>query len=256
MTKHPAARPYGWRPSRPDGRDHFALPEGAVDKATFPETFSLRPELPAVLDQGQLGSCTANALAGIFQYYNMLAGTDFGVPSRLFIYYLERLKEGTVTTDSGAYGRDGFAALRNIGAPPESDWPYIISQFASTPPQSAYDAATGHKINHYSAVRNKRAEVKHLVMLKKPVAFGFTVPQEFEESQCMSTGVMPMPRENTKILGGHEPYCIGWKPDDQYTTLWECRNSWSEGVQDEGNFWLPDAFLFGGWASDFRAIQN
>lgn len=246
---------YGWKPSLPDPRDAFFFPPDA-DHPSFPDEFSLRDELPAVLDQGNLGSCTANALAGILEYANMLEGHDFGVPSRLFIYYMERLAEGTVLQDSGAYGRDGFAALRSVGAPSEEIWPYDVAKFTEKPSQEAYDEAGTHRIKHYTAARTHRAEVKHLITLKKPVAFGFSVPQEFEGEQCMSTGIMPMPGPKPVWLGGHEVYVFGWKPDETAGVLWECRNSWSDSVMDQGNFWLPDAFLFGGFASDFRAIQN
>lgn len=257
----------GWKPSLPDPRDDFAIPADAL-LDDFPDEFSLRAELPAVLDQGGLGSCTANALAGIMQYHNMQMDTDFGVPSRLFIYYMERLREGTVQEDSGAFGRDGFAALRKVGAPPESLFPYEISRFREKPSNSAYEAALEHRISHYTHARSKIKEVQHLIMLRKPVAFGFTVFQSFESEQCMRTGLMPMPQHGESILGGHEVYAMGWKTVDAVTeirdgqdfapgeVLLECRNSWGPNVMDEGNFWMPARFAFGGYASDFRAIQN
>jgi C1A family cysteine protease len=248
---------YGWRPSLPDPRDQLAFPAGALRTEHFPDEFSLRPELPAVLDQGQLGSCTANALAGILSYHYKNAGQDGFCPSRLFIYYLERLREGTVQTDSGAYGRDGFIALRNTGAPPEELWPYDIQRFRETPPQAAFNAAHAGSIHHYTHARRNLKEVQHLIMLKKPVAFGFTVYESFEGEQCMRTGLMPIPEHDEKVLGGHEVYAMGWKTDAVTgEILLECRNSWGPNVMDEGNFWMPAYFAFGGYASDFRAIQN
>ena len=57
----------------------------------------LRPHCPPVYDQGQLGSCTGNAIAGAVQFdrEKQKLKPDF-VPSRLFIYYGERVIEGTV----------------------------------------------------------------------------------------------------------------------------------------------------------------
>lgn len=251
-----ATRLYGWKPSLPDARDQYAFAqEGVIDTLDIPDVFSLRDELPAVLDQGQLGSCTANALAGLMQYHSIQTGTDMGVPSRLFIYYQERLREGTLTTDSGAYGRDGFASLRAVGVPVESLWPYDISQFTEKPSQEAYDGAGAHKIHHYTHARTNLKEVQSLILKKRPVAFGFSVPACFEGEQCMSTGVMPMPVKGEQYIGGHEVYAMGWKEIDGELYI-ECRNSWSASVMDEGNFWIPASFLFGGYASDFRAIQN
>jgi C1A family cysteine protease len=262
---------YGWKPSLPDPRDVFAFTPAdleAIAGEKYPDEFSLRAELPAVLDQGSLGSCTANALAGLLQYEAMQDGRDFGVPSRLFIYYLERLREGSVNEDAGAYGRDGFAALRKTGAPPETLWPYDINLFRQAPPQDAYDAAGENRIHHYTHARQNIREIQHLIMLRRPVAFGFTVFESFEGEQCMRTGLMPMPLHGERVLGGHEVYAMGWKTIDLPAVdegqdfaegpeiLIECRNSWGTGVMDEGNFWMPAKFAFGGYASDFRAIQN
>ena len=62
---------------------------------------------------------------------------DF-VPSRLFIYYNERVIEGTVDTDSGAQIRDGIKVVAKQGVPPETDWPYDIAKFADKPPAKAF----------------------------------------------------------------------------------------------------------------------
>ena len=53
----------------------------------IPESVDLRSSCPPVYNQGQLGSCTANAAAGVFSIKNNNTFT----PSRLFIYYNLRL---------------------------------------------------------------------------------------------------------------------------------------------------------------------
>src|SRR5439155_537525 len=75
-----------------------------------------RGDLPPVFDQGQLGSCTANAVAGAVEYDAKLNGTDPGALSRLWIYYYERKIEGSpADQDTGAYGRDGFKVCKTVG---------------------------------------------------------------------------------------------------------------------------------------------
>src|SRR5436853_3992768 len=92
---------YGWIPDLPDQRDQFfAAPFQALQ--SLPHSVDLRPSCPAVYDQGQLGSCTANAIGGAIEFDQLkqhLAQTF--TPSRLFIYYNERVIEGTVDADSG-----------------------------------------------------------------------------------------------------------------------------------------------------------
>ena len=58
---------YGWVPDLPDARDHlYAAPVATMAK--LPAKVDLRPHCPPVYDQGQLGSCTGNAIAGAVQF--------------------------------------------------------------------------------------------------------------------------------------------------------------------------------------------
>lgn len=52
---------YGWIPDLPDHRDHlYAAPQPVLAK--LPKKVDLRPKCPPVFNQGELGSCTANAM--------------------------------------------------------------------------------------------------------------------------------------------------------------------------------------------------
>src|SRR6266542_7080045 len=87
---------FGWVPDLTDARDNmYAAPMAAM--VALPAKANLRPHCPPVYDQGQLGSCTGNAIAGAIQFdrEKQKLKPDF-VPSRLFIYYNERVIEGTV----------------------------------------------------------------------------------------------------------------------------------------------------------------
>src|SRR5271165_1571544 len=108
---------YGWIPDIPDARDRvLLLPKRA---GALPPTVDLRAGCPPVYDQGQLGSCTANAIAGAVEFDRKKQNLPDFVPSRLFIYYNERAMEGTISSDSGAQIRDGIKSVAKIGAPPE-----------------------------------------------------------------------------------------------------------------------------------------
>ena len=50
-------------------------------------------------DQGQIGSCTANAIAAALEFDMMKQSQAAFTPSRLFIYYNERDMEGTTGSD-------------------------------------------------------------------------------------------------------------------------------------------------------------
>src|SRR3954452_20400298 len=132
-------RKFGWIPDLPDARDHmYAAPVAHL--TALPPKMDLRPQCPkTVYDQGELGSCTGNAIAGAI-HFDRLKQTltpDF-VPSRLFIYYNERVIEGDVESDNGAQIRDGIKSVAKQGVPPEADWCSSMAKFAQKPPPKAY----------------------------------------------------------------------------------------------------------------------
>ena len=137
MTRPRKIRRYGWIPDLPDQRDHlYAAPPAFL--AALPPSTDLRSGCPAVYDQGRLGSCTANAIGGAIEFDRMKQKLPDFVPSRLFIYYNERVIEGTVSSDSGAQIRDGIKTVASQGVCPEPDWPYDITKFTQKPPANAW----------------------------------------------------------------------------------------------------------------------
>src|SRR6476646_3187350 len=89
---------YGWVPDIPDQRDFvFKAPH----IGPTPALVDMRRLCPPVYDQGQLGSCTANAIGGALEFDQMKQRqTDIFAPSRLFIYYNERVMENSVNDDA------------------------------------------------------------------------------------------------------------------------------------------------------------
>src|SRR5258708_3273681 len=141
---------YGWLPDLPDHRDKmYSLLAPLVAPEKLPSSVDLRPKCTPIQDQGQLGSCTANALAGNLDYLKkqkLQKVLDF---SRLFIYYNERVIEHTTNTDSGAMIRDGIKTLAKLGACPESEWPYDVSKFTQKPTDKDYADALKYQIIAY-----------------------------------------------------------------------------------------------------------
>src|SRR2546428_10364035 len=99
MTRPREIRRYGWIPDVPDQRDHLYSAPPQPLKA-LPSSTDLRRKCPPVYNQGALGSCTANAIARAVEFDRMKQKLSDFVPSRLFIYYDERLIVGTVAIDS------------------------------------------------------------------------------------------------------------------------------------------------------------
>jgi C1A family cysteine protease len=239
---------YGWRPDLPDGRDHLlSIPFFPV----LPETIDLRPGMPPVYDQGNLGSCTANALAGALEYDQAKQGLASATPSRLFIYYQERVREGTVDQDSGAMIRDGIKACAQLGAPPELLWPYLIPMFTVKPPAAVYAAAAQHRIVRYARAANSKRALRSVLAAGFPIVFGFTVYESFESDAVATTGLVPLPAPDEGILGGHAVLAVGYEPDGAW-----CRNSWGDAWGAHGYFRLPwDYITNDNLADDFWVVR-
>lgn len=238
---------YGWVPDLPDHRDHtYAV--AAHILAEIPDSIDLRPQCPReVYDQGQLGSCTANAIAAAIEFDRMKQQLNVFTPSRLFIYYNERVMEGTVGSDSGAQIRDGIKSVAAQGDCPEPEWPYDISQFAVQPPQSCYDDAVKSKAVQYQSVTQNLADMQGCLASGYPFVFGFTVYPSFESADVAKTGNMPMPKSGEDPIGGHAVLAVGYNKEDRVFIV---RNSWGEGWGDYGYFYMPYAYLLDDNLSD------
>jgi C1A family cysteine protease len=237
---------YGWTPDLPDRRDHkFQLPSRP---SRLPSKVDLRPQMPSVYDQEELNSCTANAIAGILQYERLKQNLqpDF-IPSRLFIYYGEREIERTISEDGGAMIRDGIKVVAKLGAPPESDWPYDVAQFARRPPDSAYADALSDRALSYARISRRLSSFRGCLAHKGPFVFGFSVYESFESTVVARSGEVPMPRSGEALLGGHAVLAIGYD-DSAYRFI--VRNSWGSGWGLDGYFTMPYAYLTNANLSD------
>ena len=243
---------YGWAPDLPDHRD-FAYAAPAALLPTLPKKVDLREHCPAVYDQGQLGSCTANAIAGAFQFGLMKQHAASFVPSRLFIYYNERVMEHTVQIDSGAQIRDGIKSVDKQGVCHEKNWPYLISKFTQKPTSPCYEKALKHQLLSYQRVPT---DLNHLIGCLAegyPFVFGFSVYESFESAEVAKTGVVPMPTLNEQMVGGHAVLAVGY---DSTSKRFIVRNSWGNKWGQKGYFTIPFQYLTNSnLADDFWTLR-
>jgi C1A family cysteine protease len=244
---------YGWVPDLPDRRDYLYSAETAVLQ-TLPRRVDLRAQCPPVYDQGQLGSCTANSIAGAVEFDLMKEKQkSVWIPSRLFIYYNERVIEGTLGTDSGAQIRDGIKSVAAQGDCPEPLWPYVIAKFATKPPATCYKQAKKYKAVQYQRLQQDPSQLKGCLASGFPFIFGFTVYKSFESQQVAKTGHVPMPSPKEKAIGGHAVMAVGYDDSQSWFIV---RNSWGAGWGMKGYFTLPYEYLLDqSLSSDFWTIR-
>jgi C1A family cysteine protease len=242
---------YGWVPDRPDQRDKLYAAIAKPPKK-LPASVDLRPGCSPVEDQGQLGSCTANALVGNLEFLEKKAGQTVTDLSRLFIYYNERAMEGTINEDSGAMIRDGVKSLVKQGVCAEKKWPYVITKFAVKPPASCYREALKHQVLSYHRILTLQ-QMKQCLAEGYPFVFGFTVYDGFESATVAKTGKLDMPKPTEKVLGGHAVTAVGY---DDATKRFLVRNSWGTDWGLKGYFTMPyDYASNNNLADDFWTLR-
>jgi C1A family cysteine protease len=228
---------YHWTPDKPDSRDH----KYSITYKDQPNIVDLRPYCTPIENQGNLGSCTGQSIAGAIELLNKRANKILDA-SRLFIYYYERLILGTINYDSGAYIRDGIKASYTYGTPVESLWPYDITKFKLAPSTAAKADALKRKVTSYQRIENHEGCLDALNN-GYPVVIGFNVYTSFESASVARTGIMPYPNtKKERLLGGHAVLLVGY---DKTKKVYIVRNSWGTGWGDRGYFYMP-----------FQVIQN
>lgn len=230
-------RKYGYIRDRKDSRDKLykdVLANEVQVIANLPSSVDLRGKLPACYDQGQLGSCTANGIAGAIEFIEPNV-----MPSRLFIYYNERVLEGTVNEDAGAQIRDGIQTVITQGVCQETEWPYEAWKYRCKPSSRCYKDALKDTINSYLRV-NGLQELQSCLAAGFPVVIGIQVYESFESSSVAQSGMVPMPAPAEDCLGGHCVLVVGY---DMATQMFLVRNSWGTSWGLNGYFWIPFAYL-------------
>jgi len=276
----------GWMPDYPDFRDrtinYDKVPEkllrmGQKDsiktmlkktrtekkaRVVLPASVSLLEWFSPVEDQGQLGSCTANAGIGLVEYFEKRAFQKHIDASRLFLYKATRnlMRQ---TGDNGAYLRSTMGALVLFGVPPEEYWPYKEADFDKEPTAFCYAFAQNYQSMTYYRLDPPGTDKAELLNQIKtnlssglPSMFGFTVYSSIEEA--VTTGKIPYPKQGEQIAGGHAIVAAGY--DDKMVIknakpgALLIRNSWGTGWGDKGYGWLPYDYVLNGLAIDWWSL--
>jgi C1A family cysteine protease len=245
-------RLYGWLPDIPDHRDlMFSAPKIAMK--ALPPVINLRPQCPPVYDQGQLGSCTANAIAGAFQFEEMKQNLNVFIPARLFIYYNERVIENTINYDSGGFIRDGMKSINGVGVCSESTLPYDISKFTDKPSDACFTEASQHKSVSYQRIVNDLNQLKGCLADGYPFIFGFSVYESFESEEVAKSGQLSMPSQGERQVGGHAVMAVGYNENQNQFII---RNSWGDQWGIQGYFTMPYEYLTNdNLADDFWTLR-
>jgi C1A family cysteine protease len=221
-----------------------------VRQGLLPASADLRAQQAPVYDQGQLGSCTGFAIGKGFREFLQRKNGESQTPlSAMWLYYNERVAQGTVKQDSGATLTEGFTILHSKGIATDSTWAYDITKFAVKPPAAADVSAAANKVANPVQLANID-DVKAQIAAGYDVSFGFTVYASFRNIKA--DGIMPLPAANEAAIGGHAVNVVGYDDAKQVLIV---RNSWGAAWGDKGYFYMPYA-AFSKDADDMWSAKN
>lgn len=223
-------------PDSPDDRDYDFRSARTGENIPLPPKADLSGSFSPVEDQEQLGSCTAQAIAGVLEYEQIRRTGTFTDLSRLFIYFNEREYECKVKSDSGAHLRTGMKVLKKFGACIEVLWPYNIFLFSRRPDETAYrDGINRVKVRSYMRAKGITG-VREAIAEGFPVIAGIRCPLTM--GQVGESGIVPDPFG--PYFGGHAIVLVGYDDDRE---LVKFRNSWSSAWGEAGYGYLPYRFI-------------
>ncbi len=206
----------------------------------LPERVDLRQYLTAVEDQAQTNSCTANAIAGAYEYLAMRILGESGDISRLFIYYNARQFD-SIEGDNGSSIASSIQVLQEMGACTEETWPYDPEMVDEEPYGEAYEEALRFLIEHAEEVDVDLHAMKHCLAEGYPFVFGLRLFKSFDKAR--RKGGVPMPNSDETgrdSHGNHAMLCVGYS--DPYK-VFVVRNSWGESWGDKGYCYIPYDYM-------------
>lgn len=251
----------------PPGKPSSTYKSAILGEITPEDSHDLRwtGSFSPVEDQGEVGSCTAQAIVGLVEYLMAEGGIKPQDMSRMFLYKVTRNLLGW-TGDTGAYIRSTIKAMALFGTPPEHEWPYDANLLDAEPDAYHYSFAQNFRALTYARVDRPDDPSDTLGMLQRtlydgfPVAFGLPVYSSID-SLHQNDDVVPFPTRSDRQLGGHAVLAVGYDDRKEDPTTGEkgaviFRNSWSGTWGEAGYAYLPYTYVLEGLARDFWTIFN
>jgi hypothetical protein len=213
-----------------------SLPKITEYRAFLPEKVDLSNRMPAVGDQGQLGSCGAWAVAYAARSYytETQESRDIRKPSNLpspnYVYHLSR--PGNCADGTNV---DRVVAVLKQGSLSLADFPYTD---ACVSPAPAILVARAHdfRVRGYSQVNIGRPDdIRGQLAQGNPVIIRFFVSTAFEKLRDATTFTELAPPPGDKLTGWHFITLVAY---DERRQAFRLINSWSPRWGDHGYAWL------------------
>lgn len=243
--------------------------------STLPtEMLDLLPTVEKIIDefgypdQGTIGSCVGWDGGLNMEITNLLEDKVSVNLSKGWLYWRSRLHAGIPDFIEGSTNLGLMKALNQDGATTEACCQTDIeSPFEISYCERAFEIAQLYAVDTYWNIAPDPSNVKAAMygisyeanykmddgsQGKIPLVSAFPVYDSFYDA-IDNNGIVPLPKTNDKLLGGHSSALIGWKVIDN-KTYYINFNSWGDDVGDNGLFYIPEDYPF--YSGDFWLIHN
>jgi C1A family cysteine protease len=208
----------------------------------LPAKVDLRKQMTAIEVQGGTNSCTANAVAGAYEYLVKKHLDEEIDVSRLFIYYNARsLEETEEIEDDGSFIYLAIEGLKNYGACSESTWEFDEEMVNEEPSEEAYEEASSFLVEEAEHIPLELDAWKSALAEGYPIIFGISTFDSFDSHK--RPGLVPTPTKNEaerEEHGGHAMLCVGYSDKDEVFIV---RNSWGEDWGDNGYCYISYKYM-------------
>ena len=224
---------------RKDPKDLRDIPMALVlPPITLPKSFDYTGLMTPVRDQGSEGTCVAFAsVVGVKEYEDSQEYRKLIELSPRYVYSLCKKFDGA-PDEEGTYPRVAMKVLLNYGVCSESYWPYRPHQ-KDLPKKNAKESAARYRIKAYARLKDI-LEMKRSLLINGPFLAGVKVFASWLDKKAQKTGLIPLPKRNEEIIGGHAVCIVGFNDAGQ---LFKFKNSWSAKWADKGYGYLPYNYI-------------
>ena len=224
----------GFIPSQWDSRDYLYTSAGIIE-----ESVDLRKYSGTLHNQGQTGSCAANATATAIEVLDNITNENNVDRSRLFLYYKAREYLAREDRDEGSTVRDNFRAGNHFGVPTENLMPFDVAKVNNKPTEEVYKAALGNHIVDYMRIplrkHNTIELMKNALSNLQPIVIGMGLTKEFgdlSKQDSLNSHNYKGADTEADYVYYHAMCIVGYRTDGFIV-----ENSWGSSWAD-GGYWL------------------
>ena len=206
----------------------------------LPPTANVWNPLIQIRDQGPWGSCTAFSLRYAYLINQLKSEDAIEEPSTAFWYAKARqLYPGMPLKDTGTSLKSVVSVLNNQGFVSETMWPYSAKNIFVLPQEMPQTSDSMRALPVTNLLSKNLFTLKEALAIGNPVLIAIRVYSSFLTNTVFTTGVIPLPKKNERLLGGHAICLTGYS---DYTQTFSFYNSWGTYVGLNGLFTLPYAY--------------